>query len=78
MHSDRENRRLESFLMKDSAFLNKTLVDYDVACSPDLSSCKYSNEAILISDRIWGFNGVDFDDKIQKFLRQFRGKLDDS
>ena len=29
-------------------------------------------------DRIWGFNGVNFVDKIQKFLRQFRGKLDEN
>eukprot|EP00268_Persea_americana_P015251 TRINITY_DN16962_c0_g1_i1.p1 TRINITY_DN16962_c0_g1~~TRINITY_DN16962_c0_g1_i1.p1 ORF type:complete len:220 (+),score=30.54 TRINITY_DN16962_c0_g1_i1:169-828(+) len=76
--SDQENHHVESISMKDFVFLNENVVDYDAACSPNSSSCRYSYEGILFSDRIWGFNGVDFYDKIQKFLRQFCGKLDEN
>ena len=41
-----------------------------------MSSCKYSDEVILISGRIRGCNGVDSDDKTHQLLREFRGKLD--
>eukprot|EP00268_Persea_americana_P017548 TRINITY_DN18475_c0_g1_i1.p1 TRINITY_DN18475_c0_g1~~TRINITY_DN18475_c0_g1_i1.p1 ORF type:complete len:1016 (-),score=153.75 TRINITY_DN18475_c0_g1_i1:967-4014(-) len=76
--SDRDNRLGEKVSMENFSFLNESVVDYDAAGSPDSSSCKYSDEAVLISDRIRGCNGVDFDDKTQKLLRQFRGKLDES
>lgn len=77
--SGQENRKEEMVSMQDFAFLNDSVLDYDAADLPDLSSpsCKYSKDSILIASEIRNSNG-DFDGKTQKFLRQFRGKLDDS
>lgn len=50
--SDQENHHVESISMKDFVFLNENVVEYDVVCSPDSSSCKYSYEGIFFSDRI--------------------------
>ncbi|KAJ8639933.1 hypothetical protein MRB53_016627 [Persea americana] len=48
--SVQENHHVESISMKDFVFLNENVVDYDVACSPDLSSCKYSYEGAFKED----------------------------
>ena len=45
--SVRENHHVKSISMKVFVFLNENVVDYDVACSPNSSSCKYSYESIF-------------------------------
>ncbi|XP_058102345.1 pentatricopeptide repeat-containing protein At1g06710, mitochondrial isoform X2 [Magnolia sinica] len=72
----RENRGGESVSAEDFAFLNDAVLDYDAA-DVNSSSCKYSDEAISISNAVRDI-GADFDVGTEKFLRQFRDKLDDS
>ncbi|KAG9447132.1 hypothetical protein H6P81_013260 [Aristolochia fimbriata] len=61
---------------KDFAFLHESLFDYDAdSRTPDYR--KLSDDAVLIADTI-KILGSGFDDKTQKFLRQFREKLNES
>ncbi|XP_068667075.1 pentatricopeptide repeat-containing protein At1g06710, mitochondrial [Aristolochia californica] len=61
---------------QDFAFLNQSVFDYDADSRPP-DSCKFSDDAVLIASTI-KISGSGFDDKTQKFLRQFREKLNNS
>ncbi|XP_042516229.1 pentatricopeptide repeat-containing protein At1g06710, mitochondrial [Macadamia integrifolia] len=67
-------RKKQPVSPQDFAFLEDAVHS---SSRKSFDSGKFSKEAILISDEI-GDNGDNFGDKTQKFLRQFREKLNDS
>ncbi|KAL6957547.1 hypothetical protein U1Q18_044550 [Sarracenia purpurea var. burkii] len=75
-----ENSRVESDLAEEFNFLRDSLLDSGAECrsSEDkFESGTHSNDALLISNAIKICNDS-FGDKTQKFLRQFRQKLNES
>ncbi|XP_008804183.1 pentatricopeptide repeat-containing protein At1g06710, mitochondrial isoform X1 [Phoenix dactylifera] len=74
---DREDCRGASVSPKDFAFLQEAIAERDALPGKTLDSGKFSEEAILIAKAVRASGGV-FNDKTEKFLRQFRGKLDES
>ncbi|RVW92391.1 Pentatricopeptide repeat-containing protein, mitochondrial [Vitis vinifera] len=75
-----ESSRVESFLAEEFAFLRDSLLETgsDTGASVNKSvSGRCSNDAVLISDVIRN-TGDGFGHKTQKFLRQFREKLNET
>ncbi|XP_059435258.1 pentatricopeptide repeat-containing protein At1g06710, mitochondrial [Corylus avellana] len=75
-----ETSRVESVSAEDFAFLRDSSLDPNAdsgSSAPNFESGKCSNDAVLILDAIREYNDG-FGDKTQKFLRQFREKLNET
>ncbi|KAA8529205.1 hypothetical protein F0562_033996 [Nyssa sinensis] len=75
-----ENSQVQSVLADEFAFLQDSLLEPGDDCSSSkekIDSGKCSNDAFLIWNAILN-NNDNFGDKTQKFLRQFREKLNES
>lgn len=62
---------------KDFAFLQEAIAECDALPGKTLYSGKFSEVSVLIAKAIRASGGI-FSGKTEKFLRQFRGKLDES
>ncbi|KAB2622982.1 pentatricopeptide repeat-containing protein [Pyrus ussuriensis x Pyrus communis] len=75
-----ESSGVESISAEEFASLRDSVLDTSAGAGssmPKFESAKFSNNAILISNAIRN-NNDEFDDKTQKFLRQFRDNLNET
>ncbi|KAJ7979068.1 Pentatricopeptide repeat-containing protein [Quillaja saponaria] len=72
-----DSSRVESDLAEDFAFLRNSLLDSNAECGSKVEPGKCTNEAVLMSNAIRNCKDG-FDDKTERFLRQFRDKLNES